>query len=236
MKQLKNWDNKTWLSSRKYIESFCFFLIENVKIDKKTKILDIGCGRANIISFLQSKYNFYKKPVGIDIVKNYEVKKNIDFKKTDAIKYLNCTNNFFDLIIIKQTIHFFSKKEVEKILTISKKKLNKNGQILIFSIYEKKNQIPSFKLMRSKLNKSLQKDKILSKQIKKIFKKFSTKSFKFNVAISKKKYFGMLKKRYISCLLSLTNSEIKKGILELDLLYKNKIIFKDILNCIKYKK
>ena len=34
------------------------------------QILDIGCGRANIISALQKKYNFNKKPIGIDVVKN----------------------------------------------------------------------------------------------------------------------------------------------------------------------
>ena len=49
MKQLKNWDNKTWLSSNKYILSFYKFLKTKIKINKKTTILDIGCGRANII-------------------------------------------------------------------------------------------------------------------------------------------------------------------------------------------
>ena len=55
MKKLRNWDNKTWLSSKKYISAFNFFLKEKVKLNKNTKVLDIGCGRANIISFLQKK-------------------------------------------------------------------------------------------------------------------------------------------------------------------------------------
>ena len=87
MKKLKNWDNKTWLSSNKYILSFYKFLKTKIKINKKTTILDIGCGRANIISFLQKKYKFQNKPVGIDIVKSNNTKKNIIFKKTEAIKY-----------------------------------------------------------------------------------------------------------------------------------------------------
>ena len=55
MKPLKNWDNKTWLSSTKYLNNFYRFLKFKLKlkISNETKILDIGCGRANIISFLQ---------------------------------------------------------------------------------------------------------------------------------------------------------------------------------------
>ena len=94
MKQLRNWDNNTWLSSRKYIFSFYSFLKLQTKIDKNIHILDIGCGRANIISFLQNKYKFNKKPIGIDVVKNKNIKKNIIFKKTDAIKFLKNTNFF----------------------------------------------------------------------------------------------------------------------------------------------
>ena len=111
MKHLKNWDNNTWLSSKKYIISFCNFLKTQTNINKNTKILDIGCGRANIISTIQKKYKLNNKAIGIDIVKNNNIKKNIIFKKTDAIKFLKKTVDLFDLILIKQTVHFFSKKK-----------------------------------------------------------------------------------------------------------------------------
>ena len=55
MKPLKNWDNSTWLSSEKYISSFHRFLKSKFRFNKNTKVLDIGCGRANIISYLQKK-------------------------------------------------------------------------------------------------------------------------------------------------------------------------------------
>ncbi len=61
MKPLKNWDNKTWLSSKKYIDQFHKFLKKKVKLNKDTRILDIGCGRANIISFLQKNINLKQK-------------------------------------------------------------------------------------------------------------------------------------------------------------------------------
>ena len=140
MKQLKNWDNKTWLSSNKYILSFYKFLKTKIKINKKTTILDIGCGRANIISFLQKKYKFQNKPIGIDIVKSNNAKKNIVFKKTDAIKYLKKTDKKFDLILIKQTIHFFSKNKLDFFIDLAKEKLNNRGQILIFSLKTKNNK------------------------------------------------------------------------------------------------
>jgi len=88
MKRLRNWDNKTWLSSKKYVTAFNSFLKNKIKFNKNTKILDIGCGRANIISSLNKKYNFKYKPIGIDIIKNKDIKKNIIFKKIGAIQFL----------------------------------------------------------------------------------------------------------------------------------------------------
>ena len=88
MKKLKNWDNKTWLSSKPYISKFNKFLKKKSNLNKNSKILDIGCGRANIISALHQKYKFRNKPTGIDIVANKDVKRNIVFKKIEALKYL----------------------------------------------------------------------------------------------------------------------------------------------------
>ena len=234
MKQLKNWDNKTWLTSEKYISSFHKFLKSIVKINKKTHILDIGCGRANIISFLQNKYKFNKKSIGVDIVKNNNIKKNIIFRKVNAVKYLKNTDKLFDLILIKQTIHFFPKKKINTLLNLAKKHLNKKGKILIFSLNDKNNEIPSFKIMKSKLNLSLKKNKILIKDIKNNLKKYKNTYFKFKVNISKAKYIQMVNSRYISCLLDVSNRELKKGISEIKSRYKNQIKFTDSLNCIIY--
>ena len=92
MKKLKNWDNKTWLSSKSYIYQFNKFIKRKGNLNKNSKILDIGCGRANIISALQQKYKFRNKPTGIDIVANKDVKRNIVFKKIEALKYLKKNN------------------------------------------------------------------------------------------------------------------------------------------------
>jgi len=46
----------------------------------------------------------------------------------------------------------------------------------------------------------------------------------------------MIKNRYISCLLNISDKEIKKGINEIRSNYKKQIKFTDTLNCINYKK
>ena len=235
MKRLRNWDNKTWLSSKKYIFAFNLFLSSKIKLNKKTKILDIGCGRANIISYLQKKYKFNSKPIGIDIVKNKDIKKNIQFRKADAILYLKKKENY-DLILIKQSIHFFSKTQINFLLNLIKERLNPRGKLLIFSLNTKSNKIPCFKLMKEKLRESLKKDKILLKIVKKNLKKTSENKFSFKVKITKLKYISMINSRYISCLLNISDKELKKGIGEIQSKYKNQIEFTDTLKCISFRK
>ena len=235
MKGLRNWDNKTWLSSKKYIFAFNLFLSSKIKLNKKTKILDIGCGRANIISYLQKKYKFNSKPIGIDIVKNKDIKKNIQFRKADAILYLKKKENY-DLILIKQSIHFFSKTQINFLLNLIKERLNPRGKLLIFSLNTKSNKIPCFKLMRENLKESLKKDKILLKIVKKNLKKTTENKFSFKVKITKLKYISMINSRYISCLLNMSDKELKKGIGEIQSKYKNQIEFTDTLKCISFRK
>ena len=235
MKKLKNWDNKTWLSSKSYISQFNKFLKTKINFNKNSKILDIGCGRANIISALQKKYKFKDKPIGIDVVASKDVKKNILFKRIDALKYLKKQKKY-DLILIKQTVHFFSKTNLNNLLNLAKKSLNPKGKILIFSLKTKNNRIPCFKKMRKNLEKSLKRDEILFKLIKKNLKEISYTSFNFKVNISKQKYIRMIRERYISCLLNMSNREVKLGISEIKSKYKNQIKFTDTLKCIIYRK
>jgi ubiquinone/menaquinone biosynthesis C-methylase UbiE len=235
MKPLKNWDNKTWLSSKKYINQFHKFLKKKVILKKNTRVLDIGCGRANIISFLQKKYKFETKAVGIDILRNKNTRKNILFKKSDAIKYLK-KGNKFDIIIIKQTIHFFSKTKIISLLNLAKKNLNTKGTLLIFSLKTKNNKIPCFKKMKKQLSYSLKKDEILFKIIKKNLKGIKEVNFNFNVRISKKKYVSMIKNRYMSCLLNLSKKELNKGIDEINFNFKNQLNFTDTLKCLSFRK
>ncbi len=236
MKRLRNWDNKTWLSSSKYINAFNNFLKSKIKFNKNTQILDIGCGRANIISFLQKKYKFKKKPIGIDVVKNKGIKKNIIFNRIDALTFLKKTNKKFDLILMKQTIHFLSQNKIKSLLNFTKQKLNDEGQLLILTLKTRNNKIPCFKKMRVKLNKSLIKDELILRIIKKNFDKSEESYFKYKVNISTKRYLAMIKEKYISCLLDFKAKELKSGMKEINIKFRNRIKFDDVLRCTSYRK
>jgi cyclopropane fatty-acyl-phospholipid synthase-like methyltransferase len=236
MKPLKNWDNKTWLSSEKYINSFNKFILKQVSLNKHSRILDIGCGRGKILGNLSNKLKLSKKPIGLDIENHKDKNKKIIFKKIDALSFVSKTKITFDLILIKQTIHLLKKKKATNLLSICKDKLNPKGKIIILSLDPKKNEIPTFTLMKKKLLISLNKDEKLFNLILKNRVKMKVKKFNYEVKILKNKYLQMIRNRYISTLLDFTDKQIKDGIIEINNDYGNVLKFKDILICFILKK
>ena len=235
MKELKNWDNKTWLSSSPYITSFNSFLLKKKKLNKNSRILDIGCGRGKIFGSLSRKLKLINKPIGVDPVSHKDVDKLIDFRNEDAFNFFKINQIKFDLIMIKQTLHFFNKDKRKKLIKICKNNLKKNGLLIIFSLNTINNEIPCFRLMKQKLNKGLERDSRMLKSACKLLKNHRIDKFIFDVSITKNKYIKMLRQKYISCLINLTKNQINKGIKEVKDIYPNMIIFKDVLICIKYK-
>ena len=232
---LKNWDNKTWLSSTSYIKSFNKFLIKETKLNKNSAILDIGCGRGKILGNLKSKLKLIKKPIGIDIERHKDRDKRIIFNKSDAISYLKKNRKKFDLILLKQTIHFLPLKDIKKLLLLCMNCLNFDGRIAIFTLATSKNEIPTFKLMKIKLLKSLDRDKKILNFISKLYPKRIIKKFSYKVKITKKKYVDMILKKFISTLLNLKNKQIIAGIKEINQKYKKNLKFEDKLICIIIK-
>ena len=229
---LKNWDNKTWLSSKEYIQSFNSFLLRQIKLNTNSKILDVGCGRGKILGSLYSKLRLKNKPVGIDIEIHRDRDKRINFKKIDAIRYLKNNNKKFDLILIKQTIHLLDLREIKKLISLCKTKLKEGGKIFIFTLETSKNAIPTFLLMKKKLKISLKRDKKIISFLSRVYPGIKKKKFSFKVKISKKKYIEMIKNRYISILLSMSVNQILKGIGEINYKYRKIISFNDKLICL----
>ena len=234
MKLLKHWDHNNWLSSKKYIDIFSAFVSKQFQFHKDTRVLDIGCGRGKITGSFARKFKLLNKPIGIDIINHQDKDKNIEFKKTNIFHYLGKNKTPFDLIVIKQTIHFFSPTQIKKLLRLCKKNLSSRGVILIFSLETHCNQIPCFALMKKKLQEGLARDAELQKIIIKFLPGLTKNKFHFPVKVSKKKYIEMLKERYISCLLDLDQAEIDEGIEEIKKRYQATIEFKDTLTCMKY--
>ena len=236
MLRIKNWDNKTWISSAKYIQSFINFLLKQKKLTKHSKILDIGCGRGKITGSLSSKLKLINKPIGLDIENHKDFDKRITFKKTNAIKYLKDNKKKFDLILIKQTIHFFNLKDIKKVLTYSYSSLKVGGIILILTLDTKNNEIPTFFLMKQKLKQSFKRDNLIWKKLLQLDIKKKLTKFNFKVNIKKSIYLKMIKQRYISTLLKFSSFQISNGIKEVDLKYKKNISFNDKLKCIIFSK
>ena len=229
---LKNWDNKTWLSSTSYIRSFNNFLLKQIKLNKNSQILDIGCGRGKILGSLSSKLSLKRKPIGIDIVKHKDRDKRIIFKKIDALKFLKKNKKKFDLILLKQTIHLFKIKDIKNILKLSKKMLNINGKIIIFTLDPLNNEIPTFSIMKKKLKKALIRDKKIIRSISYLFNGKLIRGFSYKVKISRKKYMEMIKSKYISVLLGLSQKTIFSGLNQIKRKYKKQISFEDKLICL----
>ena len=99
----------------------------------------------------------------------------------------------------------------------------------------KKNELPCFDLMRLNLRKSLKKDQDLIKLIKENLKNYKIKKFTYNVKISRNHYVNMIKKRFISCLLTISKKNLLKGLNQINFLYKKKLNFKDKLICLIHK-
>ena len=229
---LKNWDNKTWLSSTSYIRSFNNFLLKQIKLNKNSQILDIGCGRGKILGSLSSKLSLKRKPIGIDIVKHKDRDKRIIFKKIDALKFLKKNKKKFDLILLKQTIHLFKIKDIKNILKLSKKMLNINGKIIIFTLDPLNNEIPTFSIMKKKLKKALIRDKKIIRSISYLFNGKLIRGFSYKVKISRKKYMEMINSKYISVLLGMSQKTIFSGLNQIKRKYKKQISFEDKLICL----
>jgi len=236
MLSFKNWDNKTWISSTKYIQSFNNFLLKQKKLTKHSKILDIGCGRGKILGSLSSKLKLINKPIGLDIENHKDFDKRITFKKTNAIKYLKNNQKKFDLILIKQTMHLFNLKDIKKILSYSYASLEVRGVIVILTLDTKNNEIPTFSLMKQKLNQSFKRDIFIWKKLLRLNVKKSITKFDYKVNVKKNIYLKMIKQRYISTLLKFSSLQISNGINEINLKYKKNILFNDKLKCIIFTK
>ena len=124
---------------------------------------------------------------------------------------------------------------MKKILAYSLSSLEVGGIILILSLDTKNNEIPTFSLMKQKLNQSFKRDVIIWKNILQLNIKKNITKFNFKVNVKKKVYLKIIKQRYISTLLKLSSVQILKGVNEINLKYKKNIIFNDKLNCIILK-
>ena len=138
--------------------------------------------------------------------------------------------------MIKQTIHFFNLRDIKNVLRYSHASLEVGGIILILTLDTKNNEIPTFSLMKQKLNQSLKRDNLIWKKLLQLNIKKNITKFNFKVNVKKNIYLKMIKQRYISTLLKFSSLQISDGINEINLRYKKNILFNDKLKCLMFTK
>lgn len=115
-------------------------LLQQIKIDKSTKILDVGCGRGDIALYLGKDA---KEAVGIDYSeeaiklanstkKNFPLamRKKVYFRFMN-VKKLSFPDNYFDIVICIDVLEHLYKEEAKKAMGEIKRVLKKDGILFI---------------------------------------------------------------------------------------------------------
>lgn len=115
-------------------------LLQQLTINKSTKILDVGCGRGDVALYLGKNS---KETVGIDysneaIALANSTKKNFPFSvrkkvhfRTMNIKELFFPDNYFDVVICIDVLEHLYKDEAEQALGEIKRVLRKDGILFL---------------------------------------------------------------------------------------------------------
>lgn len=116
-------------------------LLDYLPIKRETKILDLGCGRGDLVFYLSKKEG--AKVVGIDysddaiaIAKKVlgkqaaEIKKNAIFKVMSA-KKLSFPDNHFDTVVSIDVFEHIYKEELEEVMGEISRVLKRGGTLLI---------------------------------------------------------------------------------------------------------
>ncbi len=116
------------------------YLKKPIKLNNKSRILDVGCGFGNnLLPFNKKSYELFGTEVSNDITKiatdflssvgvNATIKKGFN-------KSLPFKNNFFDLLISINVLHYEnSERDILSSLKEYKRVLKKNGHLIVFTV------------------------------------------------------------------------------------------------------
>ncbi len=107
-------------------------IVEEINLDAVAKVLDFGCGIGQYSTIFENKT--YHGVDSDELCINYALKKfkgTFVLSKSDSLPF---ANDFFDLILIINTFHHVSEKDLQKILCELKRVLNKSGKIFILDV------------------------------------------------------------------------------------------------------
>ncbi len=102
-------------------------------IDKTADILDLGCGNGALLYWLESLG--FSNSIGVDVSpEQIEVAKSLSVKKIyceDLTAFLERSERKYDVILIRDTLGHFNKKEIFNIMELIYKNLKKGGKLIV---------------------------------------------------------------------------------------------------------
>lgn len=134
--QIHNGDEHDYILMSKYFsKNYLKFLPD----ERKSRILDLGCGMGHFLYFL--KIRGYIDYIGVDIseecikyCKKKHLAKNSQLHCKDALNFLLKEETNFDIIIMNDLIEHISKKQIPELLILIRKKLKNDGKLIVKTI------------------------------------------------------------------------------------------------------
>jgi 2-polyprenyl-3-methyl-5-hydroxy-6-metoxy-1,4-benzoquinol methylase len=104
--------------------------------DKKSKILDLGCGNGDFLLYVKNLG--YENITGVDYSEEMtsiseKTVKGIRIVSQDATLFLKESNQKFDFIICAHLLEHFEKPKVLETFKLAKEKLNSGGSFMVFT-------------------------------------------------------------------------------------------------------
>lgn len=145
--------HKNWIKISKGPFKISSKIINILRIEKESKILDVGCGTGALVKNLISKINSKGVIIGIDssntaisIARKYVTQKNVIFIVADAEKIH--FNDKFDLVTCQFALFFFP-NAIHVLMNI--KNFMKEGSILVITVHEE--NTPYFDIILNTIKK-----------------------------------------------------------------------------------
>jgi ubiquinone/menaquinone biosynthesis C-methylase UbiE len=106
------------------------------------KFLDIGCGTANVLEYINRKVEYY----GFDTNKEYINYAKKKYKNQKFFCKIFSNKNFkqlpkFDFVLLSAVVHHLSDKEIQCLLGLINKKIKKKGKVLIMDPFMTNNKL-----------------------------------------------------------------------------------------------
>lgn len=113
------------------------YKVLKLKVKKKSKLLDFGCGYGRFQKFFEKKLSL--KYLGVEkedlFLQKLNKKNFLSFRRFKKIKKYN---KYFDIIFLWAVLGGFNDKNINQVVKILKKKLSQNGLICFVEICSKK--------------------------------------------------------------------------------------------------